>query len=210
MTSQLLEEVDEPVETPTAAPSGRGLGLLLTIGGGIGLIAAFTLLLEKIRLLEDPNYVPSCSINPVLSCGTVMKTEQAALFGFPNPVLGLIGFSIVVTLGVLLLSGSRLGRPVWQGLQVGVLAGIALVGFLVFQSLYRINALCPYCMVVWAVTIPIAWYVTVANLRTGAVPAPRRLVTAVADYHVLGLLLAYLLVVGLVLQRFWDYWSTLL
>ena len=27
------------------------------------------------------------------------------------------------------------------------------VHWLIFQSLYRIGALCPYCMVVWAVTI---------------------------------------------------------
>ena len=27
--------------------------------------------------------------------------------------------------------------------------------WLIFQSLYRIGALCPYCMVVWAVTIPL-------------------------------------------------------
>ncbi len=200
-------------EEPTAelAPStGRGLPLLLVIGGAIGLIAAFTLTIEKLKLLEDPSYVPSCSINPVLSCGTIMKTDQAALFGFPNPLIGLIAFAAVVTLGVVLLTGAALPRWVWGGLQVGALAGIAFVAWLVFESLFRIGALCPYCMVVWAVTIPIAWYVTVRNLRAGVIPAPRGLVAVVSDFHVLGLLIPYLVIAGLALIRFWDYWSTLL
>jgi len=59
------------------------IGWVLAIGGGGGFGAAFLLLVEKIAFLEDPAYVPSCSINPVLSCGSVMNTPQAAVFGFP-------------------------------------------------------------------------------------------------------------------------------
>ena len=198
---------DDPALRPG---TGRGLPLLLVVGGAVGLVAAFVLLVEKIKLLEDPSYVPSCSLNPVLSCGTIMRTDQAAVLGFPNPILGLVSFSVVVTLGVVLLTGASLPRWMWSGLQVGVLAGLGLVAWLVFQSLYRIGALCPYCMVVWAVTIPIAWYVTLRNLRAGVLPAPRGVVAVLTDYHVLGLLTAYLLVAGLALVRFWDYWSTLL
>lgn len=208
----MTEVIDDDAVTDdrSARAESRGLPLLLVIGGAIGLIAAFTLLVEKIKLLEDPSYVPSCSLNPVLSCGTIMKTDQASLFGVPNPMMGLIAFSIVITLGVVLLTGASLPRWVWAGLQVGALAGFAFVVWLAFESLYRIGALCPYCMVVWAVTIPIAWYVTVRNLRTGVLPAPRGLVTVVSDYHLLGLMIPYLLVIGLALVRFWDYWSTLL
>lgn len=64
---------------------GRGTAWVLTLASVVGLVAAFVLLLEKIALLTDPAYVPSCSINPVLSCGSVMNTDQAAAFGFPTP-----------------------------------------------------------------------------------------------------------------------------
>lgn len=40
---------------------------------------SITLTVEKIALLKDAAYVPSCSINPVLSCGSVMTTPQAEL-----------------------------------------------------------------------------------------------------------------------------------
>jgi uncharacterized membrane protein len=57
---------------------------ILTIGGLIGFVAAFVLTIEKIELLKNPNYVPTCNISPLISCGSVMKTHQAAIFGFPN------------------------------------------------------------------------------------------------------------------------------
>ena len=198
--------------TPTTEPPRR-IAWLLVVGGGIGLVAAFTLLVEKISLLEDPDYVPSCSINPILSCGSIMRTEQAEVFGFPNPIIGIAGFSIVVTVGMALLAGAVFRRWLWLGLQAGVTFGILFVHWLIFQSLYRIDALCPYCMVVWAVTIPLFWYTTLHNLQQGHLRIPalgRPLLRGVAGYHGVVLTAWYLLITGLVANRFWDYWSTLL
>ncbi|MDT7784125.1 MAG: hypothetical protein QOF58_2544 [Pseudonocardiales bacterium] len=176
----------------------RIVAWVLAVGGFVGLVASIVLTVEKIALLKDPFYVPTCSINPVLSCGSVMKTAQAEVFGFPNPLLGIGGFAVVTTVGVLLLAGVTLPRWVWIGLQLGVTAGVLFVHWLIFQSLYEIGALCPYCMVVWAVTIPIFWYTTLRNVRPGF------------QYHSVVLILWYLVIAGGVLQAFWFYWSTLL
>ena len=46
------------------------------IAGVIGLVSSMTLTVEKIDLLANPSYVPSCNINPILSCGSVMVTPQ--------------------------------------------------------------------------------------------------------------------------------------
>ena len=140
---------------------------LLLFSGIIGLFAAFTLTQDKISILEDPNFVPSCSINPVLSCGSVIVTEQASIFGFPNPIIGLITYSVVITLAVLLLSRVVLPSWIWLGLNLGSLGGIAFVAWLVFQSLYVIDALCPYCMVAWVGTILIFWISTAENAKAG-------------------------------------------
>lgn len=66
--------------------------------------------MEKIARLRDPTYVPNCSLNPVVSCGSVMDSVQAEVFGFPNPLLGIAGFAIVTTVGAGLLGGARFGR----------------------------------------------------------------------------------------------------
>ncbi|MEI8410760.1 MULTISPECIES: vitamin K epoxide reductase family protein [unclassified Kribbella] len=117
---------------------------MLLLGGLIGLAASAVLTVEKIAILRDPAYVPSCSINPVLSCGSVMTRPQAEVFGFPNPLLGIAGFAVVATVGAALLAGATFRRWFWLGLQAGVTFGAGFVHWLIFQSLYRIGALCPY------------------------------------------------------------------
>jgi uncharacterized membrane protein len=195
--------------TPPPTEPTRRTPLLLTIGGAIGLLAAAILLIEKIRLIEDPTYVPTCSINPILSCGSVMTTDQAEAFGFPNPIIGVAGFAAVLTTGVALIAGATLRRWYWLGLQAGVTFGIGFVHFLIFQSLYRIGALCPYCMVVWVVTIPLFLFVTLHNARAGHLPGSRAL-AVVDEYGGVVLTAWYLVIAGLITKRFWDYWQTLL
>ena len=53
----------------------------------------------------------------------------------------------------------------WVGLAAGTLLGAVFVHWLIFQSLYLIGALCPYCMVVWVVTIPLLVVVSSIALR---------------------------------------------
>ncbi|WP_433697174.1 vitamin K epoxide reductase family protein [Nocardiopsis sp. CA-288880] len=186
---------------------------LLAVGGAVGLLASTALLVEKIRVLADPGHVPACSLDPVLSCGTVMATPQAEAFGIPNPIIGVACFAVVTTVGAALLAGARFRPWFWLGLQAGVLAGAVLVHWLIFQSLYRIGALCPYCMVVWAVTIPVFWYVTLHNVRSGHLPTPRWLagpVGLLARNHTVVLTVWALVVVGAVGQAFRAYWSMLL
>jgi uncharacterized membrane protein len=203
---------DSPAE-PTTADSGPGVevrtasAVWVLIAGVLGLASALTLTVEKIEILINPDYVPSCSINPVLSCGSVMVTPQASAFGFPNPLIGIVSFTVVLVTAVLALAKVRLPRWYWAGLATGSLLGVAFIHWLIFQSLYRIGALCPYCMVVWAVAIPLL--VVVASIAL----QPR------LEHGVAGVLhrwrwslvtLWFAALILMILARFWDYWSTLI
>jgi len=193
--------------------STRARGLLLTIGGLVGFVSAFTLTVERFKLAEDPGYVPSCSINPVLSCGSVMTTDQAAVFGFPNPLLGIAAFSVMTLLGLLVLSGAPLPRWIERGFQVGITLGAVFVGWLVAQSVYSIHALCPYCMVVWTVVVATFWTTTADSLDRGLLPVPgplRAAARTLVEFRVLAAVLTYALIIALVGVEFWGYWSTLL
>ena len=188
----------------------RLIGWVLTVGGLLGGVAAFVLIVEKIALLRDPGYTPSCSINPILSCGSVMNTEQAAVFGFPNPLLGVAMFPLVVATGVAVLGGVRLPRWWWLGLQAGTVFGIVLVHWLFVQSVYRIGALCPYCMVVWVVVIVLFSYTTLHNLERGNLPAPEAVRRVLPRLHT-AIPVAWLLVLAVLIgEAFWQYWRTLL
>ncbi|MEU6969404.1 vitamin K epoxide reductase family protein [Kitasatospora aureofaciens] len=197
---------------PRSIGASRPFAWLLLVGGAVGLFASTVLTLDKIRLLEDPSYVPSCNINPIISCGSIMRSDQASAFGFPNSLIGLVAFGVVVAIGAGLLAGASYRRWFWLGLQAGTVFGIGFVTWLMYQTLYRIGALCPYCMVVWAAMIPLFWYTTLHNLRSGVIPVGRRGRVAVreaARYHWVVPALWYAVIALLVLNRFWYFWSTL-
>ncbi|MCL3818052.1 vitamin K epoxide reductase family protein [Aeromicrobium wangtongii] len=162
MTDQLVAEHSEP---DTYEPVDRGLGWLLTIGGAIGLLSAAMLIIEKIEFLKDPDKALGCDINAFVSCGGVINTPEASVFGFPNPLMGVVGFAIVATLGVLMIAKVQLPDFVWLGLQAGALFGVGFITWLQTQSIYDIQKLCPWCMVVWTVMIAIFVWLTARNLR---------------------------------------------
>lgn len=189
------------------------LAWILVVGGFLGLFAAFVLTLEKIALLKDPSHQLSCSLNPVLSCGPIIMSDQASAFGFPNPLIGLFCYGIIITVGMALFAGATFKRWFWLGLQAGTIFGLAFVHWLAFESIYRLNALCLYCLLVWIVTIPMFWYTTLYNFKTGVIATPKSLRTVVefAQKHHLDILVAwYLLFVVAILVRFWSYWETVL
>jgi uncharacterized membrane protein len=142
---------------------------LLVVTGAIGLLAAFILSVDKVQQLQDKiagtESVFNCDFSVWVSCSNVMASAQSAAFGFPNSFIGIVGFSVVLTLGVVALAGSPLPNWMWAGLQAGTIFGIGFVTWLQYQSIYVIGALCPYCMVVWAVMIPLFIAVTAESLR---------------------------------------------
>lgn len=210
--SSATDELDDAIDWQQEAAAararkvGRATPWVLIVGGALGLLAAFELIVEKVALLEDPNHVLNCDINPVLSCGSVITTAQAEVFGFPNPILGLVGFTIVITLGVLLAAGTELPRWVWVGLNVGALAGIGFVAWLVSQSLYSIGALCPWCMVVWAATIPVFWQVTADNLAHGRIRLGSAFGEVVVSLRWLLVAATSLVIGALIFVRWMDFW----
>ena len=200
-----------PLARPAAADPRHGVlpaatAWTLALTGAVGLVAAFVLLVEKVQLLKDPAYVPSCSINPVLSCGSIMSTDQASAFGFPNPMLGLVGFTALTMVGVIALTGAALPRWFWRAVQAGTTLGVIFVHWLIFQSLYRIGALCPYCMAVWVVTITAFVATTAHTIRRSPTSTRVGQVLAYAPSVVVVWVMA---IAALATVRFWDYWATL-
>ncbi len=145
------------------------------IAGLVGWIAAFALTVEKFHLLESPEAVLSCDFSVLVQCGTNLASWQGAVFGFPNPILGLTGWVAPTVVGAALLAGARFDRWFWLLFNAGVAAALGFVIWLISQSIFVLGTLCPWCMVTWAVTIPLFWAVTLRNLAVGAIPAPRRI-----------------------------------
>ncbi len=190
----------------------RAIPLILLIGGLIGTLASAILFQEHLNALKDPNYVPACNLNPIFSCSTVSGSDQATAFGIYNGFLGLPGFAIVSFTGLALLAGANFKRWLWRLVNLGLLFAVGFVTWLQFETLERIGALCIFCMVIWAVTIPMFWYLTLYNLEAGNITPPanlKRLAAFARRHHADVLIVWYLIIILVILHRFWYYWKTL-
>ena len=212
MTATAAAKPDEPVDnsSPRASAVSSAGAWSILLAGVLGLVASATLTIEKIEILINPAYVPSCNLNPVVACGSVMTTPQASAFGFPNSLIGIVAFAVVTVTGVLTVAKVPLPRWYWVGMTIGTLLGAVFVHWLIVQSLYRIGALCPYCMVVWVVTISLL--VVVASIAFGPAGDGTGGVV-VRELHRWRWSIAtiwFTAVFLLIVVRFWDYWSTLI
>jgi len=139
-------------------------GTMLAFGVA-GLLASFTLAVDEITVLKNPNAVLSCSLNIVLNCSTVMKTWQAHAFGFPNMFIGLMGFPMVIMIALLGLSQAKLPRWFLIGAEIGYVLCTLFSYWLFFNSVYVIQVLCPWCLVVTFSMTMLSATVTHYNLQ---------------------------------------------
>ncbi len=193
MTEQPVDTAAEPTYPPR---------WVLLFAGAIGLVASIVLTIDKARLSDDPTKTFSCDINAFVSCAGVMASDQASAFGFPNSYIGIAGFAGVVLIALALFLQVTLPSIVKAGLWLGTLFGIGLVTWLQFQSIYEIGKLCPYCMVVWAVMIPLFVAVTAWVLREFQPGAA--LTRFVTDWTVLIVALWYVAVAAAIWFEFGD------
>ncbi|MBC7517607.1 MAG: vitamin K epoxide reductase family protein [Microbacteriaceae bacterium] len=158
------------------APPKRslGLGLFFVIAGVVGFAAAFALTLDKFEILKNPKAALGCNFSVLVQCGANLNSPQGAVFGFPNPLLGVAGFMAIIVIGAAILSGARFDRWFWLVLNAGMLGALIFVIWLIGQSIFVLGTLCPWCMVVWSATIPLFLVVTLGNIRSGAFGLPQR------------------------------------
>ena len=161
----------------TRSPAARrplALALLFVLGGAVGWYASFELAVAKFAVLTDPTTDTGCNFSLIVQCGKNLDSWQGAVFGFPNPLLGVAGFIVPIVVGVAMLAGARFARWFWIAFTAGIATAFAFVVWLMSQSIFALGTLCPWCMVVWAVVIPLFWAVVLDALSSGTVPLPQR------------------------------------
>lgn len=194
-----------------AAPAGSSCRYpwLLVVASVAGLTAAWELMQAELTIIREPLAQLSCDLNPFVSCGASLDTWQGNLLGVPNSLVGAMAFSVLLCLGVLLASGVRLPRWVWWAMCVACLGAVVFVGWFLTESVTVFGKLCPWCMVIWVVTIPVAaatWGEAGGNGALGGSRAASALWTW--RWWVAGAL--YLVIAVTVLVSFWDGWVSLL
>ena len=129
--------------------------IAMLVSSVLSLIASLVLSIDAIKLAAQPSGQLSCNINAILSCGTVAKSWQSQLLGFPNSFIGLMTEPVVITIAIAGLS--LVTFPRWFMRVAHVVYGLGLVFalWLLSQSYFVINALCPWCLLVTGSTITV-------------------------------------------------------
>ena len=170
----------------------------MAVASLMGLAAAFWQMMEKLAILKNKDIALSCNFNDVFSCSNVLNASQSSIFGPPNSLIGIIMFTFFLTIALVALTGSKLANKlalVVQGLAI-FMAGFTV--WFLFQSTYRIQAICIFCLFIGtAVVINNA-----IMLRHNAqfVPRLKKLTARSADLF--GWALLWLIVAGAMILKF--------
>jgi len=182
---------------------------VITICGGVGAFASLMLAIEEFHHLKNPEAVLNCDINPIIGCGSIMDTWQGhAILNVPNQLWGLAMFASLLTIGISLLIGAKYPRWFWRALLGGLVFGIIFVHWFIYQSLYVLRHLCPYCMTTWAALIPAFVIIAAYSLHADHVRSPKilapfsQMLKSYWPEVALGWLVAILM---LILWRFKDF-----
>lgn len=168
---------DAPRTPPPGIRPGAALAVWWILAGLIGWGVAFMIYREYIGQLTDVAPTFSCDISPLVTCGPNLLSPAGNLLGFTNAILGMVLFLGPVFAGVAALAAPGGMRAwYWRVFAAFTLGGYLLVHVFAYRSVFEFGSLCPWCMIIWLVTIPL--FVTVAGwtLRAGVWgAAPRRL-----------------------------------
>lgn len=164
---------------PTKAQMSLSASLSFLVLALLGLFASLQLLLSELKVLSDPAASLICDVNPLIACSNSLSSPQAHLLGMPNSILGIILFTSLTTLAVLLASGARFARWIWWGLCVGTLVGMVYVIFFLYSSIVVFKALCPYCMLIWVAIIGI-WTLSWSSVAAEGLFGKRRVSLGIA------------------------------
>ncbi|MFA5606548.1 MAG: vitamin K epoxide reductase family protein [Leucobacter sp.] len=142
-----------------SATTSRPLAFAIftVVAGVVGWFASFELLTEYVKTLQDPSYVPNCAVSVLVTCGPNMGSWQGSLLGFSNTIIGVSAFMAPIIVGVALLAGARFPVWFWTVYRIGLGLGFIFILWLAQQSIFVLGTLCPWCMVVWTVMIPLFW-----------------------------------------------------
>ncbi len=133
---------------------------IITIAAGIGFIASFLQMLEKLTLLKNASSTLSCNLNTVFNCSNILNAHQSSVFGFPNSLLCISFFMFTFSAGLIGWTGAHINtklRYVYEGL------ALFFVGFgfwYFWQSIFNIGSICIYCLFCYGGVLAInsAWF----------------------------------------------------
>jgi protein-disulfide isomerase/uncharacterized membrane protein len=162
---------DPRISDSAAAPRGKAILVAILALGAVGLGVAVHLTRIHYFTHTDPAYHSICAVSERVNCETVAESAYSVFLGLPISVWGLFCYTLVAALAAFGLSRRRL-HPTWP---FGALLGVATValagsGILAFLSFFRIDSMCIFCMILYAVNAGLFGLCAALAVRTRRSP----------------------------------------
>ncbi len=139
----------------------RGWFGLIVAATAVGMAATITQLVERVTLAENADAVLLCDINGTFSCGNVLTSWQASVFGpIPNAAIGLSVFALTLGVAGAGLLGSSLSKATWAVATFFAGFMAAFTVWFLAQTAFVIEAVCLYCLVIGTMVllVNLAWW----------------------------------------------------
>ncbi len=187
----------------------RWIFISMLIGAIGSLIAAFVLSVEVLHLARNPDAILSCSVNLIVNCATVAKHSTNELFGFPNSFIGMMSEPVVITVAIAGLAGVRFPRLFMFTAQIFYTLGFIFALTLLYISMFIIQALCPWCLLVTLTTILVWFAITRYNIRENNLYLSKKLSKAAhtwieKDYDKFAMALLVFVIVAAIFLKYGD------
>lgn len=185
----------------------RWIFMIILITASLSLLAAFVLSVEAIQLIKNPNAQLGCSINIIINCATVAKSEYAALFGFPNSFIGLMAMPVFMTIAIAGLFDVKFPKQLMFAAQIIFTMCVAFAFALFYISSFLIQALCPWCMLVMLCATMMFFAVTRYNVNNNHLYLRGKLEKSVKkfikhDYDILTFAIIVVAVVAFIIVKY--------
>src|SRR5665647_2459944 len=118
----------------------------LTIAAVIGFVAFFLQMLEKLTLLRNAQSTLSCNLNSVFNCSHILNAPQSSVFGFPNSLLCVTFFALMLSAGLIGWTGGLITSKLRFVYQAMTLFFIGFGFWYFWQSIFNVASLCIYCI----------------------------------------------------------------
>lgn len=115
-------------------------------------------------------HLAGCSSNGTVNCTAVTTSAESKVFGIPVAVLGLAYFVVAIPFLLPVAWRTRDWR-VRAFRQLGAVAGLGFVCYLVYAELAEIHHICEYCTAVHIITLILFILITYGTLVTAPGPA---------------------------------------
>lgn len=124
------------------------IGIITLIFSITGVLASLILTIEYLNYLEHPQQKLFCAINSTFNCTSVMLSPEAKILGFPNSLLGLIGYSMFITYGLFLIfrKNKKINNLIDIIYFLGSFLAFIFSYWLIYVSVFLIKSLCIYCI----------------------------------------------------------------